>query len=141
MSSWRSWRTMRSRTAGRSAASSSTARALFSTSSARAWLFAERIATGSATSAVTITAITAVAAVTRTTCAVSEERNLRIGGVPDAADGPDETGRVTELGADLGHVHVDRPGAGVRGIPPDRGEQLLPGEHPAGPSEQVAEQV
>src|SRR4051812_2673623 len=118
MLSRRSCLTMASRFTGRSAASNSTASALFSTSSARAWLFALRTAIGSATSAVTITAITAVAAVTRTTCEVSVRKSLRIGGVTHAADGADQMRRVAQLGPDLRDVDVDGAGAGVRGVAP-----------------------
>src|SRR3954469_22372684 len=130
MLSWRSCRTIASRFTGRSVASSSTARALFPTSSARAWLVALRTAIGSATSAVTITATTAVAAVTSTTWEVSVRKALRIGGVTDAADGPDQGGRAAQLGPDLRDVHIHGPGAGVRGVPPHAGQQFLPGEHP-----------
>src|ERR1700712_2107245 len=132
---------MRSRFGCFSSASNSTASALFSTSSARIWLFTARTATGTATSAVTITATTAVATVTSTTRLVSVRKRLRIGGVADAPDGTDQPGRAAQLRADLGHVHVDGPGAGVRRVPPDAGQQLLPGEHPAGPAEQVPQQV
>src|SRR5690349_12561708 len=141
MSSWRSRRAIRSRAAGRSSLSNSTASADFSASSARVWLCTERTATGTATSAVTITATTAVATVTRTARPVRVRKKSRIGGVPDTPDGPDQAGGGAELRPDLSHVHVDRAGAGVRGVPPDRGQQLLPGEHPSGTAQQVGQQI
>src|ERR1700761_6853894 len=141
MFSWRSDLTICSRVIGFSAASSSPASALFSISSPRVCTLAARTATGTAASAVMITETTAVATVTRTTRPVSERKKSRIGGVADAAYGPDERGRVAQLGPHLGHVHVDRAGAGVRRVAPDAGQQLLPGEDPAGPAEQVAEQL
>src|SRR6266576_2047292 len=116
MRSWRSWLTIRSRAAGRSLRSNSTAIALFSTRSARAALLAVRTAIGSATSAVMITATTAVAAVTRTTRPDSVRKKSRIGGVTDPADRADQVRRRTELRAHLRHVHVDRTGAGVRRV-------------------------
>ena len=45
------------------------------------------------------------------------------------------------LPAHLGDVDVDGPGAGVRGVPPHRGEQLLPGEDPTGAPHQVTQQL
>src|SRR5690242_7181886 len=106
MPSWRNWVTIRSRAGCFSVASNSTASALFSASSARIWLFTVRTATGTATSAVTMTATTAVATVTSTTRLVRVRKRLPIGGVADAADGPDQGGRVAQFRPHLRHVHV-----------------------------------
>src|SRR4051812_4370149 len=123
---------MRSRAACFSVVSSSTAILLCSTSSARIWVFTERIATGTATRAVSMTATIAVAAVTSATRPVRERKKSRIGGVADATHGADQRRRAAQLGPHLGDVHVDRAGAGGRGVAPDAGQQLLPGEDPAG---------
>src|SRR5690349_9207396 len=136
--SWaRSRSVIRFRAAGLSSVSDSTARTVLSISSARICTFTERTAIGTATRAVTITATTAVAAVTSTARPVSVRKKSRIGGVPDSADGPDQAGGRAELGAHLRHVHVDGSGAGVRGVAPDGGQQLLPGEHPPRAAQQV----
>src|SRR5436305_1217960 len=100
--------------------------------------FARRAASGSATSAVTRTETSATRQVLSTARAVIV---LRIGGVADAADGPDHRGVPAELRADLGDVHVDGTGTGVRRVPPHRGEQLLPRVHPTRPVQQVGQQV
>src|SRR5439155_10764825 len=100
--------------------------------------------TGSATSAVTSTEISAAKQVTRTARVVRPDRTRRrsgIGGVANPADGTDDRAVPTELRPYLGDVHVHGTGTGVRGVPPHRGEQLLPGEHPSGPGQQVGEQV
>src|SRR3954470_18046776 len=131
---------IRSRAGCRSVGSSSTAILLCSTSSARIRWFTERIATGTATSAVTITATTAVAAVTSTTRPVRVRKKLRIGGVADAAHGADQGCGVAELGPHLGDVDIDGTGTGRGRVAPDARQQLLPGEHPARPAQQVAEQ-
>src|SRR4051795_7381194 len=132
---------IRSRDGCRSAVSNSTAILLCSTSSARICWFTERIATGTATSVVTITATTAVAAVTSTTRPVRVRKKSRIGGVADAAHGADQGRRVAELGPHLGDVDIDGPGAGRGRVAPDARQQLFPGEHPARPAQQVAEQI
>src|SRR3954447_3143017 len=141
MSCSRSSWTMSSRRAGRRSVSSSTARALLSASSARTWLLTARTAMGTATSAVMMTATTAVAAVTSAKRAVRVRKNLVIGGVADATDRADQPGGPPELGAHLRDVHIDGTGARVRRVPPDRGQQLPPGEPPSRPAEQVPEQV
>src|SRR5207248_10448203 len=109
----------------------------------RAWELAARSANGNATSAVTRSDTRAARQATTTARAVTPEvtRGLGLGGVADAADGTDHRALPAELGPYLGHVHVDGTGAGVRGVPPHRGQQLVPGEHPAGPAEQVRQQV
>src|SRR5690348_12684749 len=119
--------------------SSSVVRIASSLSRSSASRLAERTVSGSATAAVTSTEISATTHVTTTARTVSVL--LRIRGVPDAAHRPDDRGRVAELGPDLGDMDVDGPGAGVCRVPPDAGQQLLPGEHPAGPLHEVGEQV
>src|SRR6266536_4385631 len=136
MPCWRRRATTVSRSALRAAVSTSPTRVAFSSRSLRACLLAHCTATGIATTAVTITETTAVAQVTRMARPLSV---LVICGVADAAHGADQPGGVAELAAHLGDVHVDGAGAGVRGVPPHRGQQLLPGEDPARPVDQVRE--
>src|SRR5690348_1915090 len=62
---------------------------------------------------------------------------LVTGGVPNAAHRPDDRRRLAQLGPHLRDVHVDGAGAAVRGVTPDRAEQLVTGVDPAGPAHQV----
>src|SRR5262249_29554341 len=129
-----------------------------SLSAARASLFAERAASGNATSAVTSTEISAATHVTTTALAVRVLRKrvgLRglgpagftgsatvgsstvaparsgIGRVADTAYRPDHARRRSQLRAYLCDMDIDGTGAAVCGVAPDRAEQLLAGEHPA----------
>src|SRR5690242_4037798 len=119
----------------------SAASSVLSCRPSRAAPLAARIAIGAATRAVTSTDARATRQVTATARAVSEPKTLRIGGVADAAYGADQAAVPAEFGAYLGDVYVDRTGTGMRRVPPDRGEQLLPAVHPAGPAHEVGEQV
>src|SRR5437588_8674277 len=133
----RSWRTRPGASPGRSPMAVAVICA-WSARPLRAARFAPRTASGAATRAVTSTATSATRHVTSTARAV---RVLRIGGVADATDGTDDVRAVAELRPYLGDVDVDGTGTAVRRVPPDRGEQLLPGVDPARPVQQVGEQV
>src|SRR5664279_6407443 len=103
-----------------------------------------------ATSPVSPRATATTAAIATAARAASPRPRRRRGGlnstarsidrIADAPDSTDRAGRA-QLRPQLGHVDVDRAGAGGRCVPPHLAEQLFAGEDPTWPAHERVKEV